>query len=97
MGEEWTAAEAPESEVFAQGPVPIRSVEIIGRSQVLHTEGSQKEPLKKLSHRFRWTDPDWAAQDAEQWYYVRVILQNDEIAWSSPIWVTPAKAKKDSS
>ncbi|HJN65492.1 MAG TPA: hypothetical protein QF761_04765 [Pirellulales bacterium] len=97
MGEEWTAAEAPEIEVFAQGPVPIRSVEIIGRSQILHTEGSQKEPLKKLSHRFRWTDPDWAAQDAEQWYYVRVILQNDEIAWSSPIWVTPAKAKKDSS
>jgi len=92
MGEEWSTKDAPEIEVFAEGPVPIRSVEIIGRSQVLHAEGSQNKPLKKLSHRFRWTDPDWAEQQGEQWYYVRVILQNDEIAWSSPIWVTPEKS-----
>jgi hypothetical protein len=94
MGEEWSCKDAPEIEVFAEGPVPIRSVEIIGRSRILHSEGSQNEPLGKLSHRFSWQDPDWAEQEGEQWYYVRVILQNDEIAWSSPIWVTPAKAKK---
>ena len=90
MGEKWSSNHAPTLEVYAEGPVPIRSVEIIGRSQVLHAEGSEKEPLGTMNHRLSWSDPDFGSQNTEQWYYVRVILQNDEIAWSSPLWVTPS-------
>ncbi|MEK6269876.1 MAG: DUF3604 domain-containing protein [Planctomycetales bacterium] len=89
MGEEWSSSQSPTIDVYTKGPVPIRSVEIIGRSQVLHAEGSEQEPLATVSHRLRWTDPEFGLQNTEQWYYVRVILQNDEIAWSSPLWVTP--------
>ena len=90
MGERWASAQSPQIDVYAEGPVPIRSVEIIGRSQVLHAVGSEREPLGTTSHRLSWKDPDFDSQSAEQWYYVRVILQNDEMAWSSPIWVTPS-------
>jgi hypothetical protein len=42
-------------------------------------------------HRVTWTDPEWGLQTAEQWYYVRVIQDDDEMAWSSPVWVKPAR------
>ena len=89
MGEEWISKNSPPIEIYTQGLVPIRSVEIIGRSKILHAEGSEKQPLRTLSHRTRWVDPYFSSQNTEQWYYVRVILQNDEIAWSSPMWITP--------
>ena len=91
MGEAWTSQKSPQIDVFAEGPVPIRSIEIIGRSQILHAVGSENQPLGERSHRLRWSDPKFDTQDSEQWYYVRVILQNDEIAWSSPIWITPSR------
>ena len=91
MGEEWSSKEAPVLEVAVKGTAPIRSVEIIGRSKVLHAEGSREKPLDSAEHRLRWTDPDWAAQDKEQWYYVRVIQADDEMAWSSPLWIKPLR------
>ena len=91
MGEEWSSKEAPVLEVTVRGAAPIRSVEILGRSKVLHAEGSVDRPLNAAEHRVRWTDPDWAAQTAEQWYYVRVIQADDEMAWSSPVWVKPLR------
>ncbi|REK30216.1 MAG: DUF3604 domain-containing protein [Planctomycetota bacterium] len=91
MGEAWQAAEAPQLEINVEGAAPLRSVEIIGRSQVLHAEGSVEEPLRKRRHQIRWSDPDWNQQTGEQWYYVRVIQTDDEIAWSSPVWVTPQR------
>jgi hypothetical protein len=91
MGEEWASKEAPALEIFVKGAAPIRSVEILGRSKVLHAEGGVDKPLGANEHRIRWTDPDWGAQTAEQWYYVRVIQSDDEMAWSSPVWVKPAR------
>jgi len=87
MGEEWAQKDAPPLEIFVRGAAPIRSVEIIGRSRVLHAEGSVEKPLHAKEHRIRWTDPEWDGQTAEQWYYVRVIQDDDEMAWSSPVWV----------
>jgi hypothetical protein len=57
---------------------------------VLHAEGSVDRPLAVREHRLRWSDPDWSRQSREQWYYVRVIQTDDEMAWSSPVWVKPA-------
>jgi hypothetical protein len=91
MGEEWSSKEAPVLEIYVRGAAPIRSVEILGRSKVLHAEGSVEKPLNLKEHRIRWSDPEWAAQEKEQWYYVRVIQTDDEMAWSSPVWVKPAR------
>ena len=79
--------EAPVLEVHVRGSAPIRSVEILGRSKVLLAE----KPAGAREHRVRWSDPDWAQQDKEQWYYVRVIQADDEMAWSSPVWVKPSR------
>ena len=91
MGEEWKSKEAPKLEVYVRGAAPIRSIEIIGRSKVLYAEGNPDKPLHAKEHRITWTDPDWADQTKEQWYYVRVIQTDDEMAWSSPVWITPQK------
>jgi len=91
MGEEWSSSDAPELNIFVRGSVPIRSVEIIGRTKVLYAEGSVDKPINAAEHRVKWSDPDWSKQTGEQWYYVRVIQQDDEMAWSSPMWVTPRK------
>ena len=94
MGEAWPSAEAPKLKVHVDAAAPIRSVEIIGRSTVLYAHGSIEHPLGTRSHDLEWTDPDWADQTAEQWYYVRVIQANDEIAWTSPVWVAPTSAEE---
>lgn len=91
MGEEWTSKEAPKLDIYVRGSVPIRSVEVLGRSKVLFSEGSVEKPINTIEKRISWSDPDWAAQTKEQWYYVRVIQTDDEIAWSSPVWVTPSR------
>ena len=91
MGEEWSSSDAPELNIYVRGSAPIRSVEIIGRTKVLHAEGSAKKPLDAAEHRIKWSDPEWSKQTGEQWYYVRVIQADDEMAWSSPVWVTPRR------
>jgi hypothetical protein len=88
MGEQFDSTSAPPLEIYVRGSAPIRSVEILGRSKVLHAEGSIEKPLNVKEHRIRWTDGEWDQLQGEQWYYVRVIEQDDEMAWSSPIWVT---------
>lgn len=87
MGECFKTKEAPSLQVYARGALPLRSIEILGRSSALHRVGSVGQPLGTREHRLQWTDPDWLQQDGEQWYYVRVIQVDDEMAWSSPIWV----------
>jgi hypothetical protein len=92
MGEEWSSKEAPKLDIYVRGAgVPIRSVEIMGRFKTLHAEGSAEKPLNKDEVHLTWSDPDWDKQTGEQWYYVRVIQQDDEMAWSSPVWVTPQR------
>lgn len=91
MGEEWSSKEAPALEIYVKGARPIRSIEILGRSKVLHAVGSVDQPLNAAEHRLRWADPEWEAQSKEQWYYVRVIQVDDEMAWSSPVWVRPVR------
>jgi hypothetical protein len=88
MGEQFDSSTAPAIEAYVRGSAPIRSIEIIGRSKVLHAEGSFEKPIGTNEHRLKWNDPEWETLQGEQWYYVRVIQQDDEMAWSSPMWVT---------
>ncbi len=91
MGEEWESAEAPKLDIYVRGAVPLRSVEIVGRSKTLFAAGSQEHPLNQTEFRTSWTDPEWSQQTTEQWYYVRVVQADDEMAWSSPVWVKPTQ------
>jgi len=66
--------------VKAIGTAPIRQVDIIKSNAFVHNV----QPLQK-EVTFTWVDNQ--AKAGESYYYVRVIQVNDQIAWSSPIWV----------
>jgi len=63
------------------GTAPIRQIDIIKNNTFLHT----RQPLEQ---EVTFTYADNAAAAGESYYYVRVIQVDNEIAWSSPIWVT---------
>ena len=87
MGEQWDSAEAPPISIYVRGSAPIRSVEIMGRFKTLHADGSVEHPLNVNEYKLDWTDPEWSTLAGEQWYYVRIIQTDDEMAWTSPMWV----------
>ncbi|MCP5115590.1 MAG: hypothetical protein GY953_32590 [bacterium] len=63
------------------GTADIRQIDIIKNNTFIHT----RHPLKQ-DVEFTYTDTE--AVPGESYYYVRVLQADNEIAWSSPIWVT---------
>jgi hypothetical protein len=63
------------------GTRPIRQIDIIRNNKYIHT----RNPLAS-DVGFEFQDPE--PQSGESYYYVRAIQVDDQIAWSSPIWVT---------
>ena len=63
------------------GTTPLRQVDLIKNQQFLHNR--QKLPQDST---FTFVDKD--KQPGEDYYYVRVLQEDDNVAWSSPIWVT---------
>ncbi len=63
------------------GTAPVRQIDIVRNNVFLHTWHPM---LAEVNLTYADTDPP----AGESYYYVRVIQADDEIAWSSPIWVT---------
>ena len=63
------------------GTAAIRQIDIIKDNTFLHTRQNLGREVS-----FTFVDNELAA--GESYYYVRVIQVDDQIAWSSPIWVT---------
>jgi hypothetical protein len=63
------------------GTAPIRQIDIIRNNEFVHTLQNQAADVS-----FTFSDRD--RKPGETYYYVRVQQVNDQIAWSSPIWVT---------
>ena len=62
------------------GTAPIRQIDIIRGNEIIHTIQRQGSEAK-----FTYVDND--RKPGESYYYVRVLQANEQIAWSSPIWV----------
>jgi len=86
MGEEYAAEKAPEFNMKLRAPTAILSVEILRDSRVVQSWPGDGESFG-AECRLTWTD-DAPMSGATRWYYIRVILENREMAWSSPIWIT---------
>ncbi|MCW5979910.1 MAG: hypothetical protein KIT09_17650 [Bryobacteraceae bacterium] len=67
--------------VKAIGTAPIRQIDVIRNNQFLHV----RQPME-LETTFTFVDADVPA--GESYYYVRLIQTDDQMAWSSPIWIT---------
>ncbi len=63
------------------GTAPVRQIDIIKNNKFIHT----RHPLEP-EVTFTFEDADIAP--SESYYYVRVQQADDQMAWSSPIWVT---------
>jgi hypothetical protein len=62
------------------GTNPIRQIDIVKNNAFIHT-------AHPLIREFSLAFQDAKVQPGESYYYVRVIQVDDQMAWSSPIWV----------
>ena len=63
------------------GTAPIRQIDIIRGQEFVHT-------VQNLGPQTEFTFVDNDAPAGETYYYVRVQQANEQMAWSSPIWIT---------
>jgi len=62
------------------GTMPVRQIDIVRNNQFVHN-------LAPMQREVSFTYVDNRPPAGENYYYVRVIQVDDQIAWSSPIWV----------
>lgn len=96
MGEEFSLEKPTEISVYTRGTAPIRQIEIFSDGKMIHGEGSIGHPIDKKELKWSWTPP-LPAPGKTSYYYVRVIQGDDEIAWSSPFWVTSGQKEMKAS
>ncbi len=81
MGDSLNASAPPTMHVKVLGAGTIESVEIVKDGTFIY-----KTAPNAASAEFDYTDT--SAANGTSWYYVRVIQEDRNMAWSSPIWVT---------
>ena len=80
MGEALTTSRIPPLKIHVAGTSPIARIDIIRNEAVIYTgKSSQKE----VAQSYLDEDP----QPGAGYYYVRIVQDDREIAWGSPIWV----------
>ena len=81
MGDEMSVEGAiPAIRARILGTDIVREVALIRNNEVVYTVNPEEKDTE-----FEFTDRQ--PEPGENFYYVRAIQTNDEIAWSSPIWV----------
>lgn len=81
MGSEIRALTPPEINVYAAGATTITRIEIVKDGQPLHAV----EPNRTVAE-LTWQAPP-GVRGKISYYYVRIVQDNGEEAWSSPVWV----------
>ena len=80
MGDVIKSKTAPKLTIRAVGSDKIKQVIIVKNQQFIYTS---RPNTKRVNFEFQ--DVDF--QPGANYYYVRVLQNNDQLAWSSPIWV----------
>lgn len=62
--------------------VPLKQVVIFKNGQII------QEKTAPLGHECKFEFEDSKAEKPTDYYYLRAIQTNDQIAWSSPVWVS---------
>jgi hypothetical protein len=84
QGDELKTGEAPALQIHVQGTRDLAKIEVLRDSEVVATLRPQGQGYATL-----WTDPQ--PLPGTHYYYVRVLQRDDELAWSSPIWIEFSK------
>jgi hypothetical protein len=86
MGTEIVAdgADAPRTVTWrAVGTCPIARVDLLRNNRVVRTGEPDTDDVSG-----RYTDDSALAE--KEWWYLRVIQSDGNLAWSSPVWIDPA-------
>jgi hypothetical protein len=75
------AGQRPKLVVKVIGTQPVRQIDVVRSNEFIHTRHPR---TKEVAFELLDTQPP----KAESYYYVRVIQNDDQIAWSSPVWLT---------
>ena len=62
------------------GTMPVRQIDIVRNNQFIHN-------FTPMQREVNFTYVDNQPPAGEAYYYVRVIQADDQMAWSSPIWI----------
>ncbi len=82
MGEEYKSRDAPHLTVKVGGTAPVATVTVVKNNQdYLRVEGRGRH---EVEFEYGNTEPPRTTD----WYYVRVIQEDYEMAWASPVWVS---------
>jgi len=81
MGDSFTAAAPPRFTIRVLGTNAIKQVDLIKNRTFIYT---MRPGTTRISLEF--TDRDFGA--GESWYYARVLQEDGQLAWSSPVWIT---------
>jgi hypothetical protein len=80
MGDRFRSGAAPHLSVHVIGTGPIRQIDLIKNAKFLYNVRPAGSETK-----FEYTENDYTPGKA--WYYVRVLQEDGQLAWSSPIWI----------
>ena len=80
MGDEVTVNGAPKFDLSVVGTKQIAKIDVLRDSEVVETLKPQG-----TGYKTSWIDPNPKA--GTHYYYLRVLQEDNEIAWGSPIWV----------
>lgn len=81
MGDEFKTNQPPRLEIGLIGTSKIAQIDVIKDNEIVYTGNPD---VRELS--FTYTDRE--VTPGEHYYYVRVIQDDENMAWASPIWIT---------
>jgi hypothetical protein len=74
------AKEDPQFLVRVSGTAAIKQVDLIKNHAFIYT-------TRPDTRQARFDFVDQQSSKGESWYYVRVLQEDGQLAWSSPIWI----------
>jgi len=81
MGDEFKTDQPPRLEIALIGTSKIAQIDVIKDNEIVYTGNPDVQELS-----FTYTDRE--VTPGEHYYYVRVIQDDKNMAWASPIWIT---------
>jgi histidinol phosphatase-like PHP family hydrolase len=83
MGEDIYVTEAPEIEIDVFGTAPLHYVILIRDNKEILYLGKDRDEGYRVKKKY----VDNTVKKGKHWYYLRIIQEDGEMAWSSPIWI----------
>jgi hypothetical protein len=81
QGDIFVASGPAQLTVKVIGTQPLKEIQVVKNNRFVY---DQKPGVREAEFSFS----DAEVQAGESYYYVRVLQEDGQVAWSSPIWVT---------